>query len=133
MKDLFNKAVSLGLGLAVASKEQVEKLVEEMVRKGEMSRADSSAFVEELLQKGKEAQRKVDTMVRERVAEITGSKHYATKEEIARLERRLDELERRLGIDAAPPAADDASVDAAGADGEGGQQPGGGASMNGGW
>lgn len=129
MKDLLNKAVSLGLGLAVTSKEQVEKLVEEMVRKGEMSRAESSAFVDELLQKGKEAQRKVDAMVRERVAEMTGSKHYATKEEIARIERRLEELERRLGV-AAPAAAEDASVETAGEDG---QPPSGGASMNGGW
>lgn len=100
MKDLINKAVSLGLGLAVTSKEQVEKLVDELVKKGEVSKAESSAFIDELLDKGKEAQRKIETIVRERVADIVGSRQLATKEDIERLERRLDALERRNGASA---------------------------------
>lgn len=58
MRDVLNKAVSLGIGLAVASKEQVEKIVDELVKKGEMSRPESLAFVDEWLKKGEESRQK---------------------------------------------------------------------------
>jgi len=96
MKDMINRAVSLGLGIAIASKEQAEKLVDELVRKGEMSRAESFAFVDDLLKKGQEAQRKVEAVVQERVQAAIGDKKWATKEDIERLERRLDRLIARL-------------------------------------
>jgi polyhydroxyalkanoate synthesis regulator phasin len=95
MKDLFNKAVSLGLGLAVTSKEQIEKVVDELVKKGEMSRAESPAFVDELLKKGEEAKQKVEAMVQERVQAAISELKLATQEDIARLERRLEALEKQ--------------------------------------
>ncbi|WP_051318239.1 phasin family protein [Cohnella thermotolerans] len=96
MKDWVNKAVSLGLGIAAATKEQTEKLVDELVKKGEMSRAESFAFVDDLLKKGEEAQRRIEALVQERVQAVVGDKKWATKEDIARLEQRLDRLIARL-------------------------------------
>jgi polyhydroxyalkanoate synthesis regulator phasin len=90
---MIHRAVSLGLGLAVASKEQIEKAVDELVKKGEVSRAESSEFIEELLSKGSEAKQKMEDMVRERVQTILGEQGVATKEDIERLERRLAALE----------------------------------------
>lgn len=95
MKDLINKAVSLGLGLAVTGKEQAEKLVDELVKRGEMSREESFAFVDDLLKKGDEAQRKLTGLVQERV-QAFGERRWATKEDIERLEQRLDALIARL-------------------------------------
>ncbi|RUS45449.1 phasin family protein [Cohnella sp. AR92] len=96
MRDLINRAVSLGLGIAVASKEQVEKLVDELVKKGEMSRADSFAFIDDLLKKGEEAQRKVEALIQEKVQKAVGDRKWATKEDLERIERRLDQLLDRL-------------------------------------
>jgi len=102
MKDLISKTVSLGLGMVIAGKEQVEKLAEEWVKKGEMSREESFAFVNDLLRKGEEAQRKMEAVVQERVQAVIGDRKWATKADIERLERRIDELMRRL------PAKDEA-------------------------
>ncbi|THF73035.1 phasin family protein [Cohnella fermenti] len=96
MRDLISKAVSLGLGIAVATKEQAEKLVDELVKKGEMSRAESFAFVDELLKKGEETQSKVEALVQEKVQKVVGDRKWATREDIERLERRLDQLLDRL-------------------------------------
>jgi polyhydroxyalkanoate synthesis regulator phasin len=96
MKDLINKTVSLGLGMMIAGKEQVEKLADEWVKKGEMSREESFAFLNELLRKGEEAQRRLETMVQERVQAVIGDKKWATQADMERLERRLDELMSRL-------------------------------------
>lgn len=96
MKDTIGKAISLGLGLALAGKEQVEKTFDELVKKGEIGKAESKALVEELLVKGEELRRQVETMARERVQAILGEREgkYATKADIARIEIRLDALER---------------------------------------
>lgn len=41
MSDLFKKAISLGWGLTVVSKEKVEKAVEDLVNRGELAPSES--------------------------------------------------------------------------------------------
>ncbi|MCQ6561738.1 phasin family protein [Paenibacillus mendelii] len=95
MRDTINKAISLGLGIAIASKEQIEKTVEELVKKGEINRSESMDLVDELMKKGGEAKQHMETVVRERVNGMLGESRLATKEDIARIEQRLDALERK--------------------------------------
>ncbi|ALS28741.1 subunit B of ATP synthase [Paenibacillus sp. 32O-W] len=95
MKDTIEKIISLGLGIVSAGKEQIEKTVDELVKKGEVNRTESKALVEELIKKGEEARQQIEAMARERVNAILGEMRLATQEDIARLERRLDALERK--------------------------------------
>ncbi|WP_206093397.1 phasin family protein [Paenibacillus yonginensis] len=96
MKDLFNRAVSLGLGVAAQSKEQIEKAVEELVKKGEITRSESSDVVNDLVAKGQEAKRNLEVMVNERVQKLTGAHNYATKEQVEELLRRVELLEQKV-------------------------------------
>jgi polyhydroxyalkanoate synthesis regulator phasin len=96
MKETIGKAISLGLGIIIAGKEQIEKTVEELVKKGEVNRAESKALVEELIKKGEETRQQIEAMARERVNAILGDKRLATQEDIARIEQRLDILERKI-------------------------------------
>ncbi|MFB9274319.1 phasin family protein [Cohnella cellulosilytica] len=96
MKDTIGKAIALGLGLAVAGKEQVERTIDELVKKGELSRAESGSLTEELVRKGEEAKSRVEEMVRARVYALLGEGTLATKEDIERLKARVSELEQRL-------------------------------------
>lgn len=110
---LFNRAISLGLGLAVQSKEQIEKAVEELVKKGEISRTESSAVVNDLVAKGQEAKRGIETMINERVQKLTGSQNFATKEQVELLLRRIEVLEQKLnagGQQATPPVLPDEQI-----------------------
>lgn len=95
MNETIGKAISLGLGLAVAGKEQVEKTIEEWVKKGEMSKSESMSLMDELVRKGEETRQRVEAMVRERVHAILGENNLATKEDIERIERRLNVLEQQ--------------------------------------
>jgi polyhydroxyalkanoate synthesis regulator phasin len=96
MKDLFNRAVSLGFGVAAQSKEQIEKAVDELVKKGEITRSESSDLINELLTKGQEAKRNVESIVNERVQKLTGSHLYATKEQVEALLKRIEQLEQKV-------------------------------------
>jgi len=95
MKDTFGKAISLGLGLAVAGKEQVERTMDELVKKGELNKAESGSLTEELVRKGEEAKARMEELVRSRVQALLGEGNWATKEDIERLEQRISALERR--------------------------------------
>ncbi|MFM9326847.1 phasin family protein [Paenibacillus mesotrionivorans] len=93
MRDMLHRAVSLGLGLAVASKEQIEKTVEELVKKGEVSRAESGEFLEELLNKGSEAKARMDQTINDKVQGILKDRGIASQDEVKALERRIAVLE----------------------------------------
>ncbi|MFK7695166.1 phasin family protein [Paenibacillus sp. HJGM_3] len=95
MKDTIQKAISLGLGLVIASKEQIEKTVDELVKKGEVNRAESKAMVEELIRKGEDTRQQIEAVARERVNAVLGER-WATREELERLEQRLEALERKV-------------------------------------
>ncbi|MDQ0177403.1 phasin family protein [Bacillus chungangensis] len=96
MKDLISKGFSLGLGLAAASKEQVEKLVDELVKKGELTKSESNAFVNELLEKGDKLRTEIDEMIELRTKQLLRSLHVATEEEIEELRARIVQLEEQV-------------------------------------
>ncbi len=45
MKDKLRKAMLVGLGLAVVTKEKVSKLTNDLMKKGEMNEKEAKAFV----------------------------------------------------------------------------------------
>lgn len=96
MRDILHRAVSMGLGLAAASKEQIEKTVDELVKKGEVSRAESGEFLEELLHKGNEAKARLDQTVSEKVQSVLKERGIASQEDVNALEQRIAALEEAL-------------------------------------
>jgi polyhydroxyalkanoate synthesis regulator phasin len=92
VKDLINKAISLGYGVAETSKEQIEKLVDDLVKKGEISRAESTGFVNELVRKSEDAQIRMKSAIRDGVKSVIAELQLATKDDIERIERKLDAL-----------------------------------------
>mgnify|MGYP002399038597 CR=1 FL=1 len=96
MNDLFDKLFSLGIGIAAASKEQVEKLVNELVEKGKMTRSESAEVVESLINKGKETQKKMEEVVNSKVEETLKSLNLVTKKDFDELEARVKALEEKL-------------------------------------
>jgi polyhydroxyalkanoate synthesis regulator phasin len=93
MKDLIKKGLALGLGFAVVSKEQIEKVIDELVEKGELSASESKDFVSELIQKGEEQQKEINTKLQSQVQRILEELNLPTKSDIERLEKRIAQLE----------------------------------------
>ncbi len=100
MEDLFKKTVSFGIGLFDYTKEKVEKLVEEMVKRGEVSKQDTTKTVEELWEKASKEQsafwNKVKTNIKNIIEEMampSKSDFKALEERVAALEKRVSELQ----------------------------------------
>ncbi|SHF72735.1 phasin family protein [Ornithinibacillus halophilus] len=94
MKNTLKKGLSLGLGLAVTTKEQAEKVVDELVEKGEISKQESKEFFQELLEKGKETQKQLDDKISSKLHQLLDELDLATKEEVDKLKKRIEELEK---------------------------------------
>jgi polyhydroxyalkanoate synthesis regulator phasin len=97
MKDLIQKGLALGLGFAVVSKEQIEKVVDELVRKGELSATESKELINELISKGDEQQKEINSKLRDHVQKILDELNIPSKADIERLEKRIAQLENTQG------------------------------------
>jgi polyhydroxyalkanoate synthesis regulator phasin len=98
MEDLFKKTVSFGIGLFDYTKEKVEHLVDEMVKRGEVNKQDTTKTVEELWEKASKEQsafwNKVKTYMKSMVDEMSlpsRADFKALEERVAALEKRLSE------------------------------------------
>lgn len=93
MNELIRKALSLGVGITVASKEKIESIVEELVKKGEVAPNESGELIKNLIAKGEESRAEMKRSVREQLQKLLGELNVATKEDIERLEKRIERLE----------------------------------------
>ncbi|MNO62535.1 Poly(hydroxyalcanoate) granule associated protein (phasin) [compost metagenome] len=96
MSDLFKKAISLGVGLTIVSKEKVEKVVEELVKRGELAPSESKALVDRLIERGEEERGMLKSVVQEQVQRVLKEMKVPVQNDIDELEGRIAVLERRL-------------------------------------
>lgn len=96
MKDFINKGLALGLGLAMVSKEQIEKLVDELVKKGEVSANDSKELIRELTEKGEAEKKEINARIHEQLGKLLRDLKIPTRDDLERLEQRIQELENKL-------------------------------------
>lgn len=96
MSDLLKKAISLGWGLTIVSKEKVESLVDDLVKRGELAPSESKQLVERLIDKGAEEQNRFKELVNEQVKSVLQSMGLASAKEMEELARRVAELEIKL-------------------------------------
>lgn len=95
MTNMIKKGLTLGLGLVVTTKEQAEKIVDELVKRGELKQEESKEFIEEILEKGKGTKIELEQIINKKTTELLGELNVATKKDIERLEKRIVRLENQ--------------------------------------
>lgn len=96
MKDFLRKAWSFSLGFFDFTRERVEALVEEMVRRGEITQQESPEAVKELLDRAQEAQDALVGKVKELVARALAETKLARAADLEALAKRLVVLEEEI-------------------------------------
>jgi polyhydroxyalkanoate synthesis repressor PhaR len=94
--DFFKKSLLFGLGVFDLTKEKAEKLVDEMIKRGEMSQSDKAKAVKELLKGHEERMKKLKTKIDERVEKVTEKVRGKEKDELAKLHKKLDDLTKMV-------------------------------------
>lgn len=96
MKELLLNIFDIGIGVATLTKEKLEELQKEVVEKGRMTREEGLDFVEGLRRRSEKAREQLDLWVARRVEEQVKKLDLATREDVAELQRKIDELHSLL-------------------------------------
>ena len=107
MMDFAKKGLYLGLGLASMTKEKVEEFAQEFAKRAQMNEEEGKKLAEYLKTESKKAQAELKDTVDFLVEKAM--KQLPCEKKLARLEKRIAELEAKLGT--APQGAADACDD----------------------
>jgi len=90
--DIIKKAMLAGLG----AQEKAKEFVEELVKAGELSKSEASTLVKEWTSKAEESSKEFDKRVKETVANILEKLNIPNREDMEKLEKKVQALNARL-------------------------------------
>jgi polyhydroxyalkanoate synthesis regulator phasin len=96
MEKFWRQAWHLGLGLLDFTKEKVENLVEEMIRRGELSHQERGQAVTEILEKAQQEQAAFREKVKTLIQQVITQMGLARAADLEALEQRVAALEAEI-------------------------------------
>ncbi|MEZ0536892.1 phasin family protein [Caldicellulosiruptoraceae bacterium PP1] len=87
MRDELEKILSIGLGFISYSKEKIEKVINELVEKGEVTKSEAAEIIEKLTKKGEEQKKDINDYIANQVEKIISKLNLAYKSDIVTEER----------------------------------------------
>jgi len=94
--ELFEKTVELGLGAALLTKEAAGRLVDDLVKRGAVSREEGKKLLSHMLEKGKGQKEKMDQHISEVFERLLAKADVARRSSLEELECRVAALEKKL-------------------------------------
>ena len=96
MFDLFRKGYLVGLGLASLTREKVEEVVDELVRRGEVAEKDRPRVVDDMITRMREEQKRLTNMLRDTAQKAVVEMGVPTRQQIDELLKRVENLEQAV-------------------------------------
>ena len=96
ISDLMEKVLLLGVGAASLTKEKIDELTEELVKRGQMTREEGEAFVREASDRAREGGASIKEMASDAYQDTLRALGVATLEQVDELDRRMTVLEAKV-------------------------------------
>jgi polyhydroxyalkanoate synthesis regulator phasin len=96
MFELIKKTLLTGVGLAVMTKDKVEELGRDLASQAKLSENEGKEFVDHLIKQSETARKDFESRINSAVAKAVSSLNLASKEEVAKLSAKVEELTTRL-------------------------------------
>jgi polyhydroxyalkanoate synthesis regulator phasin len=97
MVDLIKKAIYTGVGLAVLTKEKAEELVKELSQQAKLSEQEGKELLDGLLKQSEQARDDLQSKLDGTVLAVVNRLNLATKDEVASLKSKIEELTAKIG------------------------------------
>ncbi len=94
MLDLFRKGYLVGLGLASLTREKVEEVVDELVKRGEVAEKDRPGVVDDMITRMRDEQKRLTNMLRETAQKVIVDMGVPSRQQFDELLRRVERLEQ---------------------------------------
>jgi polyhydroxyalkanoate synthesis regulator phasin len=94
MLNLLKRAALISVGLMALTKEKIEDVVKDLVKKGEVSEKEGKELIADLLEKSKQARKEWGEKVEGMVAETLQRLKIPSRKEVDELKERIAKLEK---------------------------------------
>ncbi len=94
--DIFKKAALMGIGVLSMTEEKLKELVKELETKGEVTEKEGKDLFKNLLSRADEEKKALEEKIKKGIKDYLGKVDIASKEEVAKLEKRLHALEKKI-------------------------------------
>jgi polyhydroxyalkanoate synthesis regulator phasin len=92
MFETIDKLMFAGLGALSMTKERAEKIFDDYVRRGQLENEGRSGFVKEVMDSAEKSRQNLEKLIAEQVDKSVGKLNLASKDDIKRLEEKIDRL-----------------------------------------
>lgn len=96
IKNLIQDALYTGIGMAVETRDMVEKWAKDMTQKNQMSAEEGKKFVDDIKDRYDKTQAKFECRVEEAVNKVIKKTDMATTEEIKALKKEIRDLKNLI-------------------------------------
>jgi len=96
MLEDIKKGLFAGIGVVLLTKDKVERFREKLVNEAQLSREEAQRLTDELVKNGEEQWSDLETRVQETVKKGIGTLDLAKRSELEALRDRVDNLEKRI-------------------------------------
>jgi len=96
MREIVEKGFLVGLGALSLTKERAERVVDDLVKRGEVRRDDADKLTDRLVARGKEERAEARRLARDQVHKTLGKIDLATRADLLALTERVDRLAEKL-------------------------------------
>jgi polyhydroxyalkanoate synthesis regulator phasin len=96
MESLFQKGIMVGLGLLGMTKDKVEELVDDLSKRGEMTRAEARKVVNELMNKAEHRSEEMKKWIDVRIDEAMDRFRPKVLDRVEDLEKQVADLQKEV-------------------------------------
>ena len=93
MLDYIRRITLAGAGLAIMTTEKVHEIMNELVKKGEMTEKEAREAVSEFVEKSKQAKKDLEDKMEQMATGLLNRMNVPTRKEIEEIKERLTRLE----------------------------------------
>ncbi len=92
MFETLDKMMLAGLGALSMTRERAEKMFDEYVSKGQAAKEARTGFVKEVMDGAEKTRAELQKLISDQVRQTVNNLHVATKDDLQRIEQKLDQL-----------------------------------------
>lgn len=96
MIDLIKKTLLAGVGMTLMTADKVEQVAREIANAAQLSADKGQEFVDEAVARAKKGRQELEATVQRVVRQALEKANLPTRDDVAQLAARIDELEQRL-------------------------------------
>ena len=86
----------IGLGMLALTQEKVKEMVDELVKKGEITKEERLKVIDKVMNQIKEQEKEVKEKIAEIVKKTVMEMGLPTKEDLEKVLKKLDEIEKKI-------------------------------------